>query len=229
MGIPKFFRWISERYPMLNRPIPNNITPEFGMCECSTRVKHSAMCMLESVVESMGTIVSHILTLCAYVYVCMYVWMRVACTLDLDNLYLDMNGIIHNCTHPNDADPLKQQLTQQEMMINVFKYLDKLFDMIRPRKLLFMAIDGMCAPAPASTWSESESDGTLRNQHNSRCSHTCTGVAPRAKMNQQRARRFRSARDTQEALQSAKARGKAPQELSQSEMFDSNCITPGML
>jgi len=54
-----------------------------------------------------------------------------------------MNGIIHNCTHPNDADPLKQTLTQQEMMLNVFKYLDKLFDMIRPRKLLYMAIDGI--------------------------------------------------------------------------------------
>ena len=49
MGVPKFYRWISERYPKINTLI-----------ESSTFLP------------------------------------------TIDNLYLDMNGIIHACTHPND-------------------------------------------------------------------------------------------------------------------------------
>ena len=50
------------------------------------------------------------------------------------------------------------------------------------------------------------------------------GVAPRAKMNQQRARRFRSAKEAEQAALEMVAReGKLPD----GEKFDSNCITPG--
>ena len=50
------------------------------------------------------------------------------------------------------------------------------------------------------------------------------GVAPRAKMNQQRSRRFRSSKETEEELEKAKKAGK---EISKESLFDSNCITPG--
>ena len=51
------------------------------------------------------------------------------------------------------------------------------------------------------------------------------GVAPRAKMNQQRSRRFRSSREAEELAATILARdGQLPEV---SSRFDSNCITPG--
>lgn len=50
------------------------------------------------------------------------------------------------------------------------------------------------------------------------------GVAPRAKMNQQRGRRFRSARLAEEQEAEALRQG---EKLPSEERFDSNCITPG--
>ena len=52
------------------------------------------------------------------------------------------------------------------------------------------------------------------------------GVAPRAKMNQQRSRRFRTAKEAHEIREKAERKGeKMPVE----KAFDSNCITPGEL
>lgn len=50
------------------------------------------------------------------------------------------------------------------------------------------------------------------------------GVAPRAKMNQQRSRRFRSAKEAEVNEKKARDRG---EELPSEARFDSNCITPG--
>ena len=67
----------------------------------------------------------------------------------VDNLYLDMNGIIHNCTHGNDPG---RKITEQEMIIKVFGYLEKLFQIVQPQKLLFMAIDGVPPPSADTFW-----------------------------------------------------------------------------
>ncbi|QLL34535.1 hypothetical protein HG536_0G03970 [Torulaspora globosa] len=136
MGIPKFFRYISERWPMILQLIEGNQIPEF------------------------------------------------------DNLYLDMNSILHSCTHGNDDDVTKR-MTEEEVFAKIFAYIDHLFHTIKPKKVFYMAIDG---------------------------------VAPRAKMNQQRARRFRSAMDAEKALEKAIMRG---EEIPKGEAFDSNAITPG--
>uniref|UniRef100_A0A1I8N9Q4 5'-3' exoribonuclease 1 n=1 Tax=Musca domestica TaxID=7370 RepID=A0A1I8N9Q4_MUSDO len=135
MGVPKFFRYISERYPCLSELA------------------------------------------------------REQCVPDFDNLYLDMNGIIHNCSHPDDTN-IHFNITEEEMFKDIFNYIDKLFFLIKPQKLFFMAIDG---------------------------------VAPRAKMNQQRSRRFRSAKEAETLEKLALSRG----EVREHERFDSNCITPG--
>lgn len=91
-GIPKFYRWLSERYPLVNQPVGAAAVPEF------------------------------------------------------DALYLDMNGIIHNCTHGNDPST---KLTEAEMVVRTFSYLDRLVQIAKPQKMLFMAIDGALACHPA--------------------------------------------------------------------------------
>ncbi|VBB76269.1 Putative 5'-3' exoribonuclease 1 [Podospora comata] len=137
MGVPKFFRWLSERYPAISQLIAENRIPEF------------------------------------------------------DCLYLDMNGIIHNCTHKDSDDVQQARISEEQMFIAIFNYIEHLFGKIKPKTLFFMAIDG---------------------------------VAPRAKMNQQRARRFRTALDAERARDKAIQEGK---ELPKEPPFDSNCITPG--
>jgi 5'-3' exoribonuclease 1 len=136
MGVPKFFRWLSERYPAISMLIAESRIPEF------------------------------------------------------DSLYLDMNGIIHNCTH-SDSDSPTFRMTEDQMFIAIFNYIEHLFGKIKPKKLFYMAVDG---------------------------------VAPRAKMNQQRARRFRTALDAENAKEKAIQQGL---EMPKEDAFDSNCITPG--
>ena len=90
--------------------------------------------------------------------------------------------------------------TEADMNAKVFEYIDRIFALVRPRKLVYMAIDG---------------------------------VAPRAKMNQQRSRRFRSAQEAEELEEDAEAIRKnmtrnghkpPPQK---NAAWDSNVITPG--
>lgn len=56
---------------------------------------------------------------------------------EFDNLYLDMNGIVHPCSHPEDRPP---PANEEEMMVAIFKYTERVFNMVRPRKLLMIAV-----------------------------------------------------------------------------------------
>ena len=110
---------------------------------------------------------------------------------EFDHLYLDMNGIIHGCTHPSDRD-ISDVVSERDMVLGIMHYLDRIItQIVKPKVSVYMAIDG---------------------------------VAPRAKLNQQRSRRFRSAKDMAEATKDM-PKGEDGEE--KTEVFDSNCITPG--
>ncbi|CUM55403.1 uncharacterized protein AC631_03249 [Debaryomyces fabryi] len=100
-----------------------------------------------------------------------------------------MNSILHTCTHSNDDT--FSRLTDDQMYAAIFSYIEHLFEIIKPHKVFYMAIDG---------------------------------VAPRAKMNQQRARRFRTAFEAEENMKNAIEKGL---EIPKDDPFDSNAITPG--
>ena len=58
----------------------------------------------------------------------------------VDNFYLDMNGIIHNCTHSNQG--VVTSNSETIMFSKIFDYINSLFQIARPQKLMYMAIDG---------------------------------------------------------------------------------------
>ena len=85
------------------------------------------------------------------------------------------------------------------MMLAVFAYMDRLMATVRPRRLVYLAIDG---------------------------------VAPRAKMNQQRSRRFRAAQESAEKAEEIQVRlaemvKEGMRIPAPTTAFDSNSITPG--
>ena len=66
---------------------------------------------------------------------------------EFDNLYLDMNGIVHPCSHPEDRPP---PATEAEMMKAIFTYTDRVTSMVRPRKLLLIAVGTFLKPKVGS-------------------------------------------------------------------------------
>ncbi|GBG34841.1 5'-3' exoribonuclease 2 [Hondaea fermentalgiana] len=119
---------------------------------------------------------------------------------DSENVYIDMNSVIHPCCH---ADGSSLGRSEEDMFEAVMDELDALVSLTKPRKLLYLAIDG---------------------------------VAPAAKMVQQRERRLRSIRDHEERLavedEHRVERAKRGIFVPESRVYDdnrwdSNVITPG--
>ncbi|XP_052759687.1 5'-3' exoribonuclease 1-like isoform X2 [Mya arenaria] len=65
---------------------------------------------------------------------------------EFDNLYLDMNGIIHVCSHPEDNNP-HFRITKEKIFAAITYYLEFLFRMIKPQKVCFIAVDGVAPKA----------------------------------------------------------------------------------
>jgi len=51
-----------------------------------------------------------------------------------------MNGIIHQCSHPNDDH--QEALPQEQIFNAIFNYVDHIFQVIAPKKVFYMAVDG---------------------------------------------------------------------------------------
>jgi 5'-3' exonuclease len=147
MGVPKFFRWLSERYPKINQRFGS--PPDVETTERYFDGKPPPPPF--EAPDPLST-----------------------CGLppEVDRLYLDMNGIIHCCSHNNSDqilpngdgddsnDNAVSKISNEDKFRNVCYYLDRVIgDMVQPKQVVYMAIDG---------------------------------VAPRAKLNQQRSRRYRS-------------------------------------
>lgn len=116
--------------------------------------------------------------------------------IEFHTLYLDMNSIIHTCSHPEKRPAPKSDTERLDAM---FEYLDRIFAIVRPRKLVYFAVDG---------------------------------VAPRAKMNQQRSRRFKRVKESERtSAEMARLRVELEERGARlppvRALFDSNCITPG--
>ena len=133
-------------------------------------------------------------------------------SITLNNLYLDLNCLIHPCVRKveaknpnlvkfhnleikketyNDINNISKLTEFERKSFNlIMEYLIKLIDFSEPDELLYIAIDG---------------------------------VAPRAKMQQQRSRRVRSVKEYSMKNDILKKYNNF------SEHFDSNCITPGTI
>ena len=49
--------------------------------------------------------------------------------MKIDNFYIDMNGMIHPCFHPEGREGPK---TVEEVFEEIFIYLDKIVDLVNP-------------------------------------------------------------------------------------------------
>lgn len=95
---------------------------------------------------------------------------------ELDNFFIDMNGIVHSCIRNSMSGGIS--FNEDVMMKRICSYVDLLCKVVKPKNMVYLAIDG---------------------------------VAPAAKMQQQRSRRYKSASERNVGLAN----------------FDANAITPG--
>ena len=121
---------------------------------------------------------------------------------EIDNLYLDVNGIIHNVSHKYFCDATQISETTKQIYKDVFDIIKNIVHLVKPKQLLMISVDG---------------------------------VAPRAKMNQQRIRRFRKEMENkileeEEKKNEYEKKSIIQENKNQNEnekLFDSNAISAG--
>ena len=97
MGIPKFFKWLTRRYPLILQ-----------------NIKFEEDCPPS------------------------------------DNLYLDLNSIVHNCIHGNDKqrhERISRLEDLEEVWADIMRAIDEIVHSVKPLKLIFLAVDGVAPRA----------------------------------------------------------------------------------
>ena len=56
-----------------------------------------------------------------------------------------MNGIIHQCTHANSDELVI--LDEKAMLQKIFTYTDRLYKIVKPRRMFYLAVDGVAPRA----------------------------------------------------------------------------------
>ena len=62
---------------------------------------------------------------------------------EIDNFYLDLNSVIHNVSHGNSILISCQKRSYEDIYLDTCDTIEKLFQIIKPKNLLFIAIDGV--------------------------------------------------------------------------------------
>ena len=127
MGVPKFFRWIrfvhgSHCYfqvkqcsnPMYLASATRPVVWSLLVRRCLNSVHFTAVARTVEILTML---------------------------LIIDNLYLDLNGVIHQCSHPSDGS-LSVTLSDDKLLTLIFNYIETLFQLIKPKQTFFVAVDG---------------------------------------------------------------------------------------
>lgn len=189
MGIPKFFRWLSERYPKIIQRVHTDPyyrssrdyddddgggKEDVPRQEDLTRTTTSPS---DAVVDDDGAKPSEEEAIARpQTFQSSLLERRFrgvdhmdphhedplgTCTMvpEIDHLYIDVNGILHGCSHNGVQYDENANIAIAQVIDNVSLYLDRIVELTQPTALIYLAVDG---------------------------------VAPRAKLNQQRSRRYRA-------------------------------------
>ena len=62
---------------------------------------------------------------------------------EIDNFYLDLNGVIHNVSHGNSILISCQKRSYEDIYLDTCDTIEKLFQIIKPKNLLFISVDGV--------------------------------------------------------------------------------------
>lgn len=68
----------------------------------------------------------------------------------VDNLYLDLNSIVHNCIHGNDKskhERMSRLEDLEEVWASIMIAIDEIVHTVKPRKMILLAVDGVAPRA----------------------------------------------------------------------------------